>query len=327
MLMDQDSDPTVRAAQKRPSGRPAAHARPLRLLLFALAVCGAIFGVAMLWYQLVHNPLGDTQAYYNAATRLNEGEPLYPADQQVNTNAAYFYPPLFAILFRPLALLPYEVAAAIWATIIVVASVAILLRVGIRRPELWLAVGILGAPIAVVLAVAQAHAIVTLLLATMTPAGVAIAGQIKLFPILAAAWWIGRRDWRGVGQIAAWTLGLIALQLVLEPQASIDYVRALGLGWVGEVQNLSPYVLSPILWVVAIGALGLAALRWAGTSAGWALAVTLATLAPPRLPMYLLMGLLAGLAKARVRRPVEATDAAAGAVAPGAPPGSVGSST
>lgn len=302
--------------------------RLLRLLLFTLAVCGAIFGVAMLLYQLAHNPLGDTQAYYNAATRLNEGEPLYPADQQVNTDTAYFYPPLFAILFRPLALLPYEVAAAIWGTIVVAASVGILVRVGIRRPELWLAVGILGAPIAVVLAVAQAHAIVTLLLATMTPAGVAIAGQIKLFPILAAAWWIGRRDWRGVGQIAAWTLGLMAFQLVLEPQACIDYVRALGLGWVGEVQNLSPYVLSPILWVVAIGALGLAALRWAGTSAGWALAVSFATLAPPRLPMYLLMGLLAGFAKAQVRRPVGTTsEEEAGAVAPGASPGSVGSST
>ncbi len=303
--MSQGTEPTPGTASKRYGGLSEAQLRLLRLLLFALAVCGAIFGVAMLWYQLVHNPLGDAQAYYNAATRLNEGEPLYPPDQRVNTDTAYFYPPLFAILFRPLALLPFEVAAAIWATIVVAASVATLVRVGIRRPETWLAVGILAAPIAVVLAVAQAHALVTLLLATMTPAGVAIAGQIKLFPILAAAWWVGRRDWRGVGWIAAWTAALIAFQLILEPQACIDYVRALGLGWVGEVQNLSPFVVSPVLWVVAVGALGFAALRWAGASVGWPLAVAFATLTPPRLPMYLLMGLLAGLANARTRRLVE----------------------
>ena len=65
---------------------------------------------------------------------------------------------------------------------------------------------------------------------------------------------MGRRDWRRLRALALWTAGLIAVQLVLEPQATMDYVRALGLGWVGENTNYSPYGISPVLWAVLLGA-------------------------------------------------------------------------
>ena len=64
---------------------------------------------------------------------------------------------------------------------------------------------------------------------------------------------------------------------------------------VGEVRNLSPYALSPLLWlalvVVGVGV----ALRLAPTRFGWAAAVTLSVLATPRLLAYQLSTLLAGL--------------------------------
>jgi hypothetical protein len=203
------------------------------------------------------------------------------------------------MLFRPLALLPYPAAAAVWEVIVVGCFVATLWILGIRRREVWYAVGVLGLPIAWCLAVAQAHSLVTLLLTIGNPVAIAFAANIKLFPVLAGIWFVGRRDWRRTGALVGWIAVLVAFQLVLEPQATLDYVRSLGLGWVGEIRNISPYAISPILWVVLLAAGTLAALRLAPTRFGWAAAVTLSTLAPPRLLSYMLMGLLAALRQDR----------------------------
>jgi hypothetical protein len=82
-----------------------APARPISIGPFALAVSGALAGL-----HLTTDPLVDVHAYYEAGARLNAGMPLYPPDQDVNGPHAYFYPPLFAILFRPLSLLPFDSA-------------------------------------------------------------------------------------------------------------------------------------------------------------------------------------------------------------------------
>ncbi len=311
----------VSALNARAAAQEIVRGRWIRLALFAAAACGALFGLAVLWYQLNYHPLADVEAYYAAATRLNEGEPLYPANQDVNQNTAYFYPPLFAILFRPLALLPFPVAAVIWEAIVVAAFVLTLHRLGLRRRATWIAVGLLGVPIGFVLGVAQAHSLVTFLVTIGSPAAVALAGQLKIFPILAGIWWVGRRDWRGVALLAGWSGALVLFQLVLEPQATMDFAASIGLGWVGEVKNLSPYALSPVLWVVFVVALALAALRWAPTRAGWPLAVALATLAPPRLLIYMPMSLLAALRRPdNVPGPAATRSETAGAATAGSSP-------
>jgi alpha-1,2-mannosyltransferase len=274
---------------------PDTRRRLLGLIVFALAVVGALFGFAIFLGQVTSDPLADVRAYYGAATRLNAGLPLYPVGQDVNGPTAYFYPPLFAMLFRPLALLPFELAAVIWGAIVALSFLGTLWLLGIRRRATWLAVGILGVPIGFTLAVAQAQAVVTLLLTIGSPFGIALAANIKLFPLLAGVWFVGRRDWRRVRALALWTAGLVAVQLVLEPQATMDYVRALGLGWVGGNTNYSPYAISPVLWAVLLIAGVLLGLRLAPTRWGWAAAVSLAVLAPPRLPIYMFMGLLAAL--------------------------------
>jgi hypothetical protein len=273
--------------------------RRVRLALTALAGLGAMAGIWLFWFHLSTDPLADVRAYYDAGARLNAGLPLYPVDQDVNGPTAYFYPPLFAIAFRPLALLPYSVAAAAWESLVVAAFVATLILVGVRRPGTWIAVGILGLPIAWVLAVAQAQAVVTLLLTIGNPFAIALATNIKLFPVLAGVWYAGRRDWSSLARLCGWLVFLGGLQLILEPTATLDYVRTLGLGWVGAVQNLSPYAISPILWVVLLAAGVLAALRLAPTRWGWAAAVALSVLATPRLLSYMLMTLLAALRRDR----------------------------
>jgi len=134
---------------------------------------------------------------------------------------------------------------------------------------------------------------VTYLVALGTPLSIALAGQIKVLPVLVAVWWIGRSDWPSVRRFVAWSGLLVVLQLVLEPAGTLAFPGQFGLAQVGEVRNWSPYAISPWLWagLVAIGIV--VALRLARTRYGWAAAVALSILATPRLLLYQLMTLLA----------------------------------
>lgn len=93
--------------------RPATRRR-IRYILIGAAVLGAIIGLDTLVLHLRVDPLADVRAYYDAGARLNAGQPLYVQPATTDDAAFYRYPPLLAIAFRPLALLPYEVAALIW---------------------------------------------------------------------------------------------------------------------------------------------------------------------------------------------------------------------
>ena len=110
-------------------------------------------------------------------------------------------------------------------------------------------------------------------------------------------------------------VGLLVLQLVIEPAATIAYLGFPSFDQVGEVRNLSPYAISPALWSAIIAG-GIAALRLAPTRYGWAAAVALSVFATPRLLAYQLSTLLAAL------RPTEALVAAdAGAATASTDPG------
>ncbi len=277
-----------------PGGRPGPVSRSVRLAAFASAIIGYLAGLAELAMHLSGDPLADVHAYYDAGARLNAGLPLYPASADPNLADFYRYPPLTAIVFRPLAMLPFPLAGALWEVLILAAFALTLWRVGIR-PRVLVVLGLLALPTAWVLAIGQAQALVTLLLVIGAPWAVALAGQLKVFPALAALYWVGRRDWRAFGRFLAWTSGLLVLQLVLAPRASLDFLATLGPGQIGNVNNFSPWVVSPWLWgvlfVAGVGVtLGLARTRW-----GWLAAVALGTLAPPRLLTYMLSSLIAGI--------------------------------
>jgi hypothetical protein len=247
--------------------------------LCALAIVGALAGIYVFWLHVTTDPLADVHAYYDAAARLNAGQPLYPPDQDVNGPTAYFYPPLFAILFRPLALLPYSAAAAIWEAVVIASFAMTIWWIGPRRRETWLAIGILGIPIGWSVAIGQAQVPLTLLTAIGAPWSIALAAHLKLFPVLIALWWIGRSEWRRLGVFAAWAAGLALLQLILAPQATFDFLAAL--------------TLAPLLWaalvVVGVGVV----LRLAPTRRGWAAAVILSVVATPRLLTYMFMTFVA----------------------------------
>ncbi len=282
-----------RARMRRTLGRVA------NLALFGLAVIGAAAGLAVAWMHILGDPLADVRAYYDAASRLNAGGPLYPAGIDPSSNRIYLYPPLFAIVLRPLALLPYEWFALAWELVVVVSFVLLLQRLGVRRRSTWIAVGLLGVPIGWALTIAQAHVPMTLLIAIGQPWSIALAANIKLFPALIALWWLGRREFELIAAFGVWAMLLALAQVLLAPAESLAFLRSVGFAQIGEVRNISPFALSPVAWIVLLFVGCAAILVSARSRWGWPIAVTVATLAPPRLLVYMLTSLIAAIREPR----------------------------
>ncbi len=226
--------------------------RRVRWVFIAASVLGLIIGIDTLLLHLRIDPLADVRAYYDAGARLNAGLPLYDQPATTNDPGFYRYPPLLAIAFRPLALLPYETAALIWEAFLIVLFVGTLIRLGLRNQWTWIVSGWLAAPIAWSLAIGQAQVAVTFLLALGAPWAVALAGHLKLLPVIVAIYWLGRRDWRALGRFAAWLVGLTILTFILEPAGTVAFIQFSDLSQVGEVQNRSLYSVSPLLWAAFV---------------------------------------------------------------------------
>jgi hypothetical protein len=272
----------------------------VQLLAFAGAVIGAIAGLLVMWMHVVNDPLADAHAYYEAAARLNAGQALYPAGADPNGNHIYLYPPLLAIAMRPLALLGFPAFAALWEGVVLLSFVVLVRYLGARRRRTWIAIGLLGVPIGWALSVAQAHVPFTLLLALGQPWTIAIAANLKLTPVLIAIWWLGRRDWESFFAFLVWLVLLALVQVGLDWKDTLAFFSNVGVDQLGDVRNWSPFVQSPVLWAAVAVAGVLLTLALARTRWGWAAAVTLVTLSPPRLLVYMFMGLLAGIREPRV---------------------------
>lgn len=288
------------AAARRARGQIGPGTRhAFNLVVFALAIVGALAGIGVAWIHVLGDPLADAHAYYEAASRLNAGLALYPAGLDPNGNHIYLYPPLLAIAMRPFALLSFEWFALAWELVVIGSFVALVRYLGVRRRATWLAIGLLGVPIGWALTIAQAHAPMAYLLALGQPWSIAVAANLKLTPALIAIWWLGRRDFQSFLAFVVWSALLVLAQVALDARDTFAYFGRVGFAEIGQVRNISPYAQSPELWIalVLVGALvtlGLARTRW-----GWPAAVALATLAPPRLLVYMLTGLLAALRQPR----------------------------
>jgi hypothetical protein len=290
------------------AGRLAAFDTPnVRRVLAGAAVLGLALGIQTLILHLSTDPLADVRAYYDAGARLNAGVPLYDQPATTNDNEFYRYPPLLAIVFRPLALLPFETAAFVWEAFLVVCFVATILRLGTNR-RTWVVLGMLALPTFWSLAIGQAQIVVTLLMAMGSPLAIALATHLKIFPALAAIWWLGRRDVRSFGWFVGW-LGIFAVvQLVLEPAGTIAFPSTFGLQQVGSVENRSLYAYAPVAWAIAVVAGAVVAWRLAPTRYGWVAAVALSVLATPRLLIYQLSTLVAALREPSSTSPTTGDD-------------------
>ena len=110
-----NAESTARAAD--PALAPARRDRAT--LLHVLTDVGLVLGGALALVALIaitqdHWGLGyDTPSYWFAGRHVLEGAPLYQADPY-STLALYTYPPVFAQLFVPAALLPELLVAWLW---------------------------------------------------------------------------------------------------------------------------------------------------------------------------------------------------------------------
>ena len=86
---------------------------------------------------------------------------------------------------------------------------------------------------------------------------------------------------------------LIGFQFVLEPAATLGYIDFLRFDLVANVQNLSLYAISPLLWQVSVVVMAVVALILARTRWGWPAAIVLSVFATPRLLSYQLSTLMA----------------------------------
>src|SRR6188508_3241702 len=115
--------------------------RRVRWVFIAASVLGLIIGIDTLILHLRLDPVADVRAYYDAGARLNAGQPLYIQPATTDDASFYRYPPLLAIAFRPLALLPYETAALIWEVFLVSLFILTIAKTGTRNKWTWIVLG------------------------------------------------------------------------------------------------------------------------------------------------------------------------------------------
>lgn len=189
----------------------------------------AVYGVILFGGGLHQQDVG---AYLQGARDLLAGRPLYASFlhhpfPDPTLRPAYIYPPAFAVLLSPLALLPETVAVLCWQAINQIALIAALV-VGARglKPSRWALAAMIVAtatfyPLWIDAVQGQANLLI-LLLTTIGVFGVllrgpqfaialGVAAALKLTPALVLMWLLIDRRWRA----AAWMAGGFALVTAL----------------------------------------------------------------------------------------------------------------
>jgi hypothetical protein len=178
---------------------------------------------------------GDAAYYASALPALTSDAPLYDASSFV---PHILPPPPFwdqapsAAIFASILLLP--AGTIIWGLLLVactIAAIAILMPRLAGGVVLYAPVMVALPPVIQVMIWANLNALVFLMLAVAwrwpRQAGwaIGIAAAAKVMPILAVAWLIGRRDWRGVTIALAIPILLTGVAIALtSPSVVVDFV-------------------------------------------------------------------------------------------------------
>jgi len=260
--------------------------RPGRLpRLVATAVIIAI-GIFNVYQAVIGWTLSDAGAYWDAAMRLRAGEELYPPLASVDASEVFRYAPWFALAAVPWTFLPQWLAGALWSLVLLAASALALWP--LVRDRLWLLVALFGPILVGISAVGNAH---PLLVAGLVwgverrsgPLWVAAAASLKVFPVLFALVYAGRRQWWRFLAALLLTAALWAPALLFDLSSyAVDAGRAAAL------------YQFPVVYFVVVGVaigitLALAATRW-----GWLVAATTVAISLPRLFVYDVTYLMVG---------------------------------
>ena len=278
-----------------PAGaRPPVARSTRRLVAFALVALalGLLGCVLVVYFQRGFVP-GDAIVYLAAGERLNAGHPLYalsPGDRPVELKPPYWTspllsPPLIAVVFRPLALLPPDLGAYVWWALTIAAIAATLVMLLRRSPiATSLAILALTIPIAYEIGVGNVNGLILLgsvvawVLARdrrEVPLGtlVAVMSALKVTPLALGVWVLarGRRD-SIVAFIVAGAATVVVSVLGAGLQAHIDYLGIARQTNVGGASDLSLAGYARALGVDAAAAM---LLPWAALVVGLVATVAL----------------------------------------------------
>jgi hypothetical protein len=253
----------------------------------ALAVVIGI-GLFNLLQAVTNWTLSDAAAYWNAALRLRDGLPLYPLLANVDASEVYRYAPWFAWATVPLSLLPVQVAGALWSAILLAASALAL--VPLVRARAWILVA-LFAPILV--GISAVGNVQPLLIAPLVwsverrsgPVWIGVAASLKIFPILFAAVYLGRREWSRAAIATAVAVALWAPAFLYDLR-----------GYATDAGQAASLFAVPALWLLLVGAGIVATLRLARGRFAWLAAGVDIVVALPRLFVYDVTFLMVGAA-------------------------------
>lgn len=262
-----------------------------------------LFGLLGAWYLAGTTVVGGDLATYRRAGEAlwTIGDP-YAAGAGLGQESQYRYPPLLAMLMPLLGWPP------VWFALILVAT-ALPFYVWYRDqgPAGLLVPALLVGAWGQQLLNGNSQAIVVALMVlvpryrTGGPVLLAVATMLKLHPVLGLAWFIGRKDWRGVAVFAGATAALLIVQAPWLGAFVHFYSDAAA---TATIPGMSLRAFGIPIWIVGIAVMTLVAIRFAGSRYGWMLATVLQLVALPRI---LLVNLALLLAAPLPRRSASAT--------------------
>jgi hypothetical protein len=244
---------------------PALPGRVVRLArIVALAVIIGV-GISELWFAVTAWTQTDAAAYWNAAIRLREGHALYPPVTNVEASDVYRYAPWFAWFTVPFTFLPIQVAGAIWSLVLIAASIAAV--VPLARGRAWAQVAFFFPILIGISAYGNVQALLVAALVWTVerrsgPLWIGVAASLKIFPILLALTYLGRRQWIRAAVAVAFGLLLWAPALLYDLSGYVTES-----GFASLLGNAFVYYAVAISCV--IGAVWLAGgrYRWLGSAA------------------------------------------------------------
>jgi len=171
------------------SSVPSARSRWWRIARYVLLAVLAAYAALTVATVLTLWRFVDMEAYWQAALRLRDGAPLYPAGYDRIASETFRYAPWYAAAWIPLTFLPKVAVTVGWATVLLLATAYSAWRVA-RSPG-----GLIPALALVPLLVVSASfgnaqpLLVAGLIWMPRPWMVGIASSLKITPILFAAGW------------------------------------------------------------------------------------------------------------------------------------------
>ncbi|WP_460722461.1 glycosyltransferase 87 family protein [Nocardia heshunensis] len=284
------ADPTDEAMPM--PGKLTAQQRKLLVLAVALFAVSAVISYVTKWHGYI-----DLRVYRNGARAWLDGRDLYgPMPAVYGIGLPFTYPPLAALFFAPLALMPLAVAE--WAVLLVsLASLAVTLwlvldrlRPSLARPtRIALILGAVALtqllePVRETYGFGQINLVLMAAVALdclarkpFWPRGmlIGIAVSVKLTPGGYLLYFLLRKDWKGALTLIASTIGAVAVGFAIFPHDSVQYwfhtlsdTGRIGPPWYAGNQSIKGFVfrlgystsVSTVLWLIlSVVAIALAA--------------------------------------------------------------------